>query len=98
MRIQSVSNVAPSLDPSPELRRVARSLQAVFIGEILKAMRATVPNGGPLAGPAGESFQVLFDQHLAEQISSTMDSDLVLAIERNLARHVQSTMPSSTER
>ena len=48
------------------LRAATRDFEAVFIQQMLKAMRETVPDGGLLdAGTSEEIFSGLLDEHLA---------------------------------
>ncbi|GLC25392.1 rod-binding protein [Roseisolibacter agri] len=53
----------------PKLRKVAQQMEGVFVQELYKAMRATVPqNDGVVGGGAGEEmFTGLMDQHLATE-------------------------------
>ena len=58
---------APGEDP--KLRQVAQQMEGVFVQELYKAMRTTVPqNDGVVGGGAGEEmFTGLMDQHLATE-------------------------------
>ena len=68
-------NTAPATGTSstpgedPKLRKVAQQMEGVFVQELYKAMRATVPqNDGVVGGGAGEEmFTGLMDQHLATE-------------------------------
>lgn len=56
--------------PSQEerLRGVVKQLEGVFVQQLYKAMRETVPNDGIANGGAGEDmFAGLLDQHLAAE-------------------------------
>ena len=61
------ASAAPGEDP--KLRKVAQQMEGVFVQELYKAMRATVPqNDGVVGGGAGEEmFTGLMDQHLATE-------------------------------
>jgi peptidoglycan hydrolase FlgJ len=58
---------APAPDPEDaRLRRAASDLEGVFVAELFKAMRETVPRDGIVdGGPGEEMFTGMLDQHLA---------------------------------
>ena len=60
---------APQLAPDDErLRRSVRELEGVFVAQLLRVMRETVPQSGPTDGGAGEEmFTAMLDEHLAAQ-------------------------------
>jgi peptidoglycan hydrolase FlgJ len=86
MRIEN--QAAAIQQPSPEemrLRRAAGELEAVFVHELFKAMRETVPDGGVIDGGAGEEiFSGLLDQHLGSQAVSGWERGVGAAIYRQL--------------
>lgn len=50
------------------LRAASRQLEGVFVQQMFKAMRDSVPGGGIVDGGAGEeTFTGLLDEHLASQ-------------------------------
>lgn len=50
------------------LRAASRQLEGVFVQQMFKAMRDSVPGGGIVDGGAGEeTFTGLLDEHLAQQ-------------------------------
>lgn len=50
------------------LRAASRQMEGVFVQQMFKAMRETVPGGGIVDGGAGEEvFTGLMDEHLASQ-------------------------------
>lgn len=58
---------APGTDPREALRQTAQSLQSVFVEQLFKAMRATVPQDGLMSGGQGEAmFRDMLDQQAAE--------------------------------
>jgi peptidoglycan hydrolase FlgJ len=60
------TSVSPKDPQEEKLRKVARDLEGVFVTELFKAMRETVPEGGALSGGMGEEmFTSMMDQHLA---------------------------------
>ena len=51
------------------LQRVARQLEGVFVQQLFKAMRDTVPQDGVVDGGSGEQmFTSMMDESLADQL------------------------------
>ena len=69
-----------------KLRKVAQQMEGVFVQELYKAMRATVPQSdGAMNGGAGEEmFTGLMDQHLATETPEAWGRDLGEAIYQHL--------------
>lgn len=58
---------APGGD-AERLRAASRQMEGVFVQQMFKAMRESVPEGGIVNGGAGEEvFTGLMDEHLASQ-------------------------------
>ena len=69
-----------------ELRALADQLQGVFIQQLFKAMRDTVPESGSAFGRAGqEMFGGIMDEHLAEEAAAQLSRDLGQALYRQLS-------------
>jgi peptidoglycan hydrolase FlgJ len=67
------------------LRRAARDLEGVFVAELFKAMRETVPQGGLVDGGSGEEmFTSMLDQHLAPQAGAGWGRGVGEALYRQL--------------
>ncbi len=85
---------APS-DPAGErsrLRQAAHDLEAVFVNELFKAMRATVPQDGLLAqDPGQELFTGMLDQRLAEAYGARARGGIGEALYRQLSRRLADT-------
>lgn len=78
------------------LRRAAQQLEAVFVEQLYKAMRETVPEGGLVDGGAGEEmFSGMLDQHLAGLTPEKMDSGLSHAIYRQLRQRLATAQAGS---
>ncbi len=77
------------------LRKVARQMEGVFVQELYKAMRATVPQQeGAVAGGAGEElFTGLMDQHLATETPEAWGRGLGEAIYQHLRGRLTSSSP-----
>lgn len=64
----------------PQLRKAAKDMESLFVQQMYKAMRATVPDGDPSMNSAGESmFTDLMDEQIAadtpDQWASRTGSD-----------------------
>ncbi|MBU6366809.1 MAG: rod-binding protein [Gemmatimonadetes bacterium] len=78
---------APATTPADrKLRDAAQQLEALFMNELFKAMRATVPQGeGIVSGGTGEEmFTAQFDQHVADSASATWQGGISDALYRQL--------------
>ena len=69
-----------------KLRDAARQLEGVFVQELFKAMRATVPQGeGIVSGGSGEEmFTAMLDQHLATTAPNRWEGGIGDALYRQL--------------
>ena len=79
--------------PTDKLRGTARQLQSVFVEQMFKAMRDTIPEDGTFSGGQGESmFRSLLDQHVAESVPAQWHGEhslgevLVRQLSRSLPR------------
>lgn len=84
MPIPSVTSPAPlEMARDPRLGTAVRQLQGVFVEQLFKAMRETVPDDGMLGGSAGESmFTGLMDQQLADMVPGQWSDSLGEALLR----------------
>ena len=73
---------------SPEevrLRRATQELEGVFVQELFKAMRDTVPEGGVVdGGPGEEMFSDMMDQKLSAEAATGWERGLGAALYRQL--------------
>jgi len=101
MSIEPVSRAAATPDPEEvKLRKVARDLEGVFVAELFKAMRETVPEGGLVDGGSGEEmFTSMMDQHLAPLTAEGWQGGIGEALYRQLrgAFAAQSNAEGGTE-
>ncbi len=66
------SQTATSEDPlrDKKLRKACRDFEAIFLTNLFKEMRQTIPRSGLLpSAPGKETFQMMFDQKVAEDLS-----------------------------
>lgn len=75
-------------DERARLRKAAEQLEATFIQQMMKALRATVPQSETSAGSgqANAMFTDLLDQRVSEDLAGRMQRGLGEAIYRQLAR------------
>ena len=75
----------PSSDGAERLRATARQLEGVFVEQMFKAMRETVPEDGAISGGSGEAmFTGMLDQSLAEEVPTRWSNGLAEALYRQL--------------
>jgi flagellar protein FlgJ len=91
----------PNATPEQKLRGTAQSLQGVFVEQLFKAMRDTVPEDGLMSGGQGEEmFRSMLDQHVAELTPSQWKgpNSLGETIVRQLSRGLpaSATTPPAT--
>lgn len=68
IRIGQAGTPAAAGRDEERLRAASRQLEGVFVQQMFKAMRDSVPGGGIVDGGAGEeTFTGLLDEHLASQ-------------------------------
>ena len=82
-RLPPLGAQPPSTDR--KLRDAAQQLEGVFVEQLFKSMRETVPDGGVIDGGSGEEiFSSLMDQHLAAQVPADWERGLGAALYRQL--------------
>ncbi len=75
------------------LRKVVGELQGVFVEQLFKAMRETVPTDGVTNGGAGEAmFSGMLDQHLA----GAVPTQWAHGIGESLFRQLQPRLSNAT--
>lgn len=76
-------------DAHARLQKAAEDLEAVFVNELFKAMRATAPSQGILTqDPGQELFTGMLDEHLSRIQSERAHSELSQALYRQLSRRL----------
>lgn len=90
-RIVSSAETKPAAEPTPEqkkLRKAASDLEGLFVSQMFKAMRATVPTDeGIVSGGSGEEiFTGLMDEHLAAETPSHWGGGISEALYRQLSK------------
>lgn len=80
-----------------KLQNTAKQLEGVFVLQMLKAMRATVPKGGVLEASNGEeTFTSMLDQKMADKIPAQWKHGLTDALMKQLvARDIEGHKPTT---
>jgi flagellar protein FlgJ len=71
--------------PQEALHEVAQQFESVFITMMMKAMRDTLPKDGMFASSQMDTYQEMFDQQLALDLSRQNGLGLASVIERQLS-------------
>ncbi len=89
---------APSLQDD-KLKKSAQALEGLFVQQLFKAMRDTVPQqDGIVSGGAGEDiFTSLMDEHLATETPKQWEGGLAEALYRQLRGPEQAAAPQASE-
>ncbi|MHB8770866.1 MAG: rod-binding protein [Syntrophales bacterium] len=67
---KSPQTTAGDAQRDAKLRKACRDFEALFLFNLFKEMRQTVPRSGLLpSAPGKETFQMMFDQKVAEDLS-----------------------------
>ena len=89
----NVTSVGPAVEPAvpgsteQQLRQLAQKLEAVFLNQLLQAMRTTVPAGDGHQDSAGEqAFTSMLDDRLSVITAERMHDPLGEALYRQLNR------------
>jgi flagellar protein FlgJ len=83
-----------------KLRRACAQLEGVFLAQLMKAMRETIPQDGAIDGGAGEDmFAAMLDEHVSDVASARQERGLGAALFRQLrdAFLVSTQRPEGTE-
>lgn len=87
-------------DSDTKLRETAKQMEGLFVQQLFKVMRETVPQQeGFVSGGAGEDiFTGLMDEHLAAETPNQLGSGLAEALYRQLrGSRASNTVPVSTD-
>jgi len=76
-------------DEAARLRKAAAEVEGVFMQQLFKAMRATVPAGGLFDGGTGEDmFTGMLDEHVANVAAARQKHGLGEALYRQLVNRL----------
>ena len=86
----AVPTTDPARSDEQRLRTVAKQLEGVFVQQLFKAMRETVPQDGFASGGAGEEiFTGLMDETMAAHVPNQWDR----GIGESLYRQLRAALP-----
>ncbi len=89
-------NDASRLDTTDNLKEAAAKFEAVFVGMMLKSMRATKLGDDLLGSSAMDKFRDMQDQHLAQSMAANQPLGLGKALSDFLKRGQPTTLPETT--
>jgi len=85
-RAGSNSATRKNLHDPERLNAVCREMESLFLNQLLKEMRTTIPDAGLLSGgPGKEIYTSLMDSHLAADISRKGGIGLASVLKSQLA-------------
>lgn len=87
------------IDPEAEAKQVSRQFEAIFINQLLQSMRKATIKSDLFQSDANKTYESMFDQEIANQISSGQGIGLAQEIERQLfdMQLGRSQKPSATD-
>lgn len=68
------------------LRAAAEQFEALFVQQMLKSMRDTVPEDGPFASREASTYRAMLDRQLAVDVAASGDFGIADALVRQLGR------------
>ena len=71
--------------PDERLRESVEAMEGVFVQELTKALRGTVPNGGNPDAPGADMYASLLDERLAQVIAAETRTGIAEALYRQLS-------------
>ena len=90
IRATNSSGTASVVPPEQRLKEAVEKLEGVFVQQLFKAMRDTVPKDGLTSGGTGEDmFSGMLDQHLADAAPGQWHSGLGDSLLRQLRPALQ---------
>jgi len=69
-----------------ELRALANQFEAIFVNQLMKSMRATLPKDGMLKSFSVDMYESMFDQEVAGQMSKGKGMGLADVLYTQLSR------------
>ncbi len=82
-------------DPRARLRKASQDLESVFINELFKAMRQTVPDDGILSQDPGQDlFTGMLDERIAQSYAGQGRTGIGDALYHQLSRRLSDAGPA----
>jgi Rod binding domain-containing protein len=69
-----------------ELRALADQFEAIFVNQLMKSMRATLPKDGMLQSFSGDMYESMFDQEVSGEMSKGKGMGLADVLYAQLSR------------
>lgn len=84
---RSLDSLKATASSSPEkaTKLAAREFEALFLNQLLKSMRESLPKDGPFSSQAGNSYTQMLDQELSKSLAAK-GTGLATMIEKQLLR------------
>jgi flagellar protein FlgJ len=81
--------------PREKLRQASHDLEGLFVNELFKAMRATIPEDGGILGsaPGQDMFQGMMDEKLSAMYAGKSNHGIGDALYRQLSRRLTDGQP-----
>jgi flagellar protein FlgJ len=96
IRVGPAPAPAPASPEEIRLRKAAQQLEGVFVQQLFKAMRETVPSDGILDGGTGEEmFTGMMDEHIAAELPAKWEHGLGAAVYRQLRGSLDGAQPGA---
>jgi len=93
-----LSDLQPAPTEDARLQKSARQLEGVFVLQLFKAMRETVPEDGAVEGGAGEQmFTGMMDEKLADQLPGQWHHGIGEGLIRQLRHALSQSQPAAAE-
>lgn len=89
-------NDTSRLDTADNLKEAAAKFEAVFVGMMLKSMRATKLGDDLLSSSAMDKYRDMQDQHLTQSLAASQPLGLGKALGDFLKRGQPTTLPATT--
>jgi flagellar protein FlgJ len=84
-------------DDRARVRKLAQDLEGVFLDQLFKAMRQSVPQDGAIgSAPGQEMFTEMFDERMATEAARHMSRGLGDALYRQLAAKLPASGTTET--
>ncbi len=89
------AGTAPKDDAHAKLKKASHDLESVFINELFKAMRETVPDDGILSQDPGQDlFTGMLDERIAQSYAGQGKTGIGEALYHQLSRRLHDAGPA----
>ncbi len=87
-KLDRLKNETASLDSKTdeELKQLAQQFESIFVNQLLKSMRETIPKSGLMDSFSVDMYQSMFDQEVASEMSKSKSIGLADVLYSQLHR------------